>query len=504
MRKLGQVPWPFPLSQKVQDTLEHLAGLIPLLGELSGQQRRELVLYSNIRALAATETLFNKEDYIDSFFMVASGRMLIESDQLGARFRVRLGTGRFFGESGMITGCRWTASATALEPSIILEVPRQTMYRVLKSVDSIDRIVSRAFVKGIFERLFSGEVREEEFDELYSDGPMSVAEYQSGQELFREGDFAEHFFLVRSGSVTISRTLGEVAPREVVLSYVAAANYIPDTSILAELHPKHSVTARAAIKTEIVKIKLTALKRLLMSYPAVKSRFQQDLYRQLGGIVQSEGRGFGGNTIIDFIGKHGLGEATNVLLIDESLCVSCDNCEKACAGTHDGVSRLDRESGASFANIHVPTSCRHCEHPHCMAACSPDAIYRKPNGEIHIDANRCIVCGNCIEGCPYGVITAGVEKEPPSTRSLVSRLLFGEGKKPEQHPDAAGPGQHALEPGGSAAKGKKKVPVKCDMCSDLPGGPACVRACPTGATMRVTPVQFMEIVQTVRAKASAA
>ena len=33
--------------------------------------------------------------------------------------------------------------------------------------------------------------------------------------------------------------------------------------------------------------------------------------------------------------------------------------------------------------------------------------------------------------------------------------------------------------------------VKCDMCKDLSGGPACVRACPTGAAIRVHPEEFM-------------
>ena len=53
--------------------------------------------------------------------------------------------------------------------------------------------------------------------------------------------------------------------------------------------------------------------------------------------------------VIEFLMRQGLGEATDVLLIDESLCVRCDNCEKACAETHHGVSRLNREAGPTFA-----------------------------------------------------------------------------------------------------------------------------------------------------------
>jgi Fe-S-cluster-containing hydrogenase component 2 len=31
------------------------------------------------------------------------------------------------------------------------------------------------------------------------------------------------------------------------------------------------------------------------------------------------------------------------------------------------------------------------------------------------------------------------------------------------------------------------------MCKDLAGGPACVRACPTGAAIRISPDRFLEV-----------
>ena len=41
--------------------------------------------------------------------------------------------------------------------------------------------------------------------------------------------------------------------------------------------------------------------------------------------------------------------------------------------------------------------------------------------------------------------------------------------------------------------GAAKIATKCDMCKDLAGGPACVRACPTGAAIRVSPEQFLTV-----------
>jgi Fe-S-cluster-containing hydrogenase component 2 len=173
-----------------------------------------------------------------------------------------------------------------------------------------------------------------------------------------------------------------------------------------------------------------------------------------------------------------------VLLIDETLCVGCDNCEKACADSHEGLSRLNREAGRTYAHLHVPTSCRHCEHPHCMADCPPNAIKRGPDGEVFID-DTCIGCGNCQRNCPYGVIR--MDSAPPQKPSLLSWLLFGAGPGPGE-PSKAWRKNHAV-PG----EEKAKKAIKCDMCSGIEGGPACVRACPTGAAIRVAPEAFLTV-----------
>ena len=53
---------------------------------------------------------------------------------------------------------------------------------------------------------------------------------------------------------------------------------------------------------------------------------------------------------------------------------------------------------------------------------------------------------------------------------------------------------HHHDDGHGAPKAVKKA-VKCDMCKGQDGGPACVRACPTGAALRVSPEEFVAFVQ---------
>jgi Fe-S-cluster-containing hydrogenase component 2 len=201
--------------------------------------------------------------------------------------------------------------------------------------------------------------------------------------------------------------------------------------------------------------------------PAVKARISKMAEeRRIENITSNTDRQSG--AVLDFMIKEGITDAYNVLVIDSDLCVACDNCEAACAATHGGYSRLDRKGGKFFAAVQIPISCRHCENPLCMTDCPPDALTRTPDGEVVI-RDSCIGCGNCVSNCPYGVIQLVYDKK--HSFSLLGLLSA---KKKE--------------------KGAAKA-AKCDMCAKLDGGPACVRACPTGAAIRINPSQLGEMMR---------
>ena len=73
-----------------------------------------------------------------------------------------------------------------------------------------------------------------------------------------------------------------------------------------------------------------------------------------------------------------------------------------------------------------------------------------------------------------------LQKNPAPKPNLLHWLLTGKGP---------GPG------GKQYAEGETiKKAVKCDACKDNAGGAACVRACPTGAAMRLNPKEFVDLV----------
>jgi len=466
----------FSRTMSVSQALETIQSSVPLLSGVNRLQLREFMLECDIVSPREKEVVFKRNDYTNSFFMVVAGDVKVEVQRPDKDAKwVSLGAGQFFGELGLISGRRRSSTVKAGAGCVLIEAPRRAMLKLISTVEVVRKAVDEAFLKRAVRNYLAPMLPNEELDELLASG-VGVKRYGGGEVLFKEGDAPDGLYLIRRGSVTISRILGG---REVVLSYLSAGNYVGEMALLS--NSPRMATVKAAVTTEALVLDGEVFKRVLGRNPQWREEMESRFLDRLRANAAMESQPDPGN-IIAFLMQQGVGEATDVLLIDESLCVRCNNCEKACADVHDGTSRLAREAGPTFAQIHVPTSCRHCEHPHCMKECPPDAIHRSAAGEVFI-SDACIGCGNCERNCPYGVIQLAPVDPKRRKPSLLSWLLLGAGPEP------------GMEPKPKSKEIPKKA-VKCDMCMDLPGGAACVRACPTGAAIRVSPEQFLNYAET--------
>lgn len=455
-------------ADAVDAELDLVRRTVPLLSGLSALQLRDFLLDSEVRSPTPGEIIFRRNDYSTSFYCIVAGTVEIHvSDD---RPDLVLGPGEFFGDMGLISGRRRSGTVRAGADSILIETPRRTMQRLLDAVESVRRILDESALKRTVHSYIGLSLTPAELDGLVHG--LRGKRYETGEELFREGDQADGLYLIRRGSVTVSRFIGG---KEVVLSYVGAGNYVGEMALISG-KPRYA-TVRAAVPTEAVLLPAARVADVLARHPDIRARMDERFFEYLHAAElerRSLDGGGGAGSLMAFLLEQGIGDATDVLLIDYSLCIRCDNCEEACAGVHGGVSRLQRQAGPTWGNIHVPTSCRHCEHPHCMKECPPDAIHRSVGGEVFID-DSCIGCGNCARDCPYDVIRLVPAADGFRPPGVWSRLLFGATAK---RTDAAGSGV--------------RTAAKCDMCKGLAGGPACVRECPTGAALRVGPEAFLE------------
>jgi CRP-like cAMP-binding protein/Fe-S-cluster-containing hydrogenase component 2/thioredoxin reductase len=468
-----------PGRRPVDEWLEFLRANVAILEGLSPLQMREFMLDSAVRAWPAGAIVFERNAPGDSLFAIASGSVLVE---VGAGRTVPIGSGSIFGEVGLISGRRRGATIRTAEASILVEVPRTAALKLMATVPAAKRAIERISIERQLLQVFGSGLAPADLAEMLETAEVKTV--RAGEALLTEGEEGRDVFVIRRGSMVVEKNIGG---RAVFLSYLPAGSYVGEMALI-DGGPR-TATVRAAIRSEVIRLAGDAFARLLAAKPDLLGRAKRDMAarREVNAFVEAKKAGFAGavdlySSVATFLVENGIGEATDVLLIDEKLCVGCDNCERACADSHDGLSRLDREAGKSYAHLHVPTSCRHCEHPHCMADCPPDAIHRGQDGEVYID-DSCIGCGNCQRNCPYGVIR--MEKVPPKKPPLLAWLLAGIGPGPGEPP------KRWTEKRVSADTPKRAV--KCDMCAGISGGPACVRACPTGAAIRVAPEAMLSV-----------
>jgi len=414
---------------------------------------------------------YTEGDFGVSFYTVLDGEVVLGSSSFAGGER-RLGRGEFFGEMSLIAGQPRPETARAGDNCIVLETPRRTILKLIASNDAVREGIDWVFIVRELQRHFAPAATVEELRPIADE--IQQHSYKAGQRLWEPGDDSISLHLIRSGTVLIfneidgqRNLIAEERAGEMV-GFMAMYNQNARTNI-----------AEASVLTETLEITEEQYRRLMMfdmeQEDIVDARASRDLMKYSQWETRRES-----SQVLEFMLGDGLGEATNALIIDEYLCVGCDNCETACAETHDGISRLDRKSGATMAHVHIPISCRHCQQPHCMKDCPPNAIHRATDGEVFID-DSCIGCGNCQSNCPYDVIR--MAPEAPAKPGLFSWLLFGSGSGPGEDRAAKGP------------DGQVKKAKKCDACFDVTGGPACVSACPTGAAQRVSPKDFVRIIE---------
>jgi formate dehydrogenase iron-sulfur subunit len=150
------------------------------------------------------------------------------------------------------------------------------------------------------------------------------------------------------------------------------------------------------------------------------------------------------------------------ILTDVTKCIGCERCVEGCVAQHhlpaDPPTDFKADDGLSAYRytsiIKIPgkkpgewrmvrRQCMHCDEPSCAAVCLVSAFDKNPDGSVTYNADKCIGCRYCMLGCPFSNIRYQYDKPVPYI-------------------------------------GKCKMSEECRVEG---GMPACVSACPTGATI---------------------
>lgn len=476
-----------------------------------------LLLASRLHVAAPGEVVMREGDFGHSLSCILDGNCSLSSTGPNGTLvpLAILHPGEYLGEQGALTGQSRTATATALSPVLVLEIPEPALHTLMQLHPSVRQFLMRkthaASLESMLKRmaLFQG-VAEEDLRHLI--GMTHVTYFDRSVQVFAEEDMNRRppsMYLLLDGFVKVTRgsVRGTHGISERILAYRQGGDYfVAGMDLLGDNRP---VAVTTITRTSIVEIPYAVLSPLFSRYPELSQRFQArfERYREAAQAAHTGSvpairlpqmpspEEFARTSLRTLVGD-GVVEGTDVLVIDLDRCVHCNECEEACTRRH-GHSRMNR-TGMVVGNISVVTACRQCQDPVCML-CSRAGIARLPSGEVYI-TESCIGCGICAERCPYDniEIVDMAEALPPTTSTWdrFSRFFVqGAGKEyGRKHLPMAGVATPPIldvskPPTDAYGLMLKKVAVKCDLCAGY-GNQACVVACPTGAVLRTNPTTF--------------
>jgi Fe-S-cluster-containing dehydrogenase component len=163
--------------------------------------------------------------------------------------------------------------------------------------------------------------------------------------------------------------------------------------------------------------------------------------------------------------REGIPNKKFVMVIDLAKCRNARKCVSKCQSMHhlppedEWIKVFLMQDSSDTAPYWFPKPCFHCNQPPCVKVCPVGATFKRTDGIVLIDNERCIGCKFCMTACPYS--SRVFQWEDPKETEVNSEEYSAETSVPH----------------------KVGTVGKCDFCPDMARMgklPDCVTGCPNG------------------------
>jgi len=245
----------------------------PLLSGLSGDELEAFIDSLQLETFPADATIYTAGDSGDNLYLIGMGVVRLEA-VLGSGKRrpfSRLGEGDFFGEHAFMGRRKHNDAAVAETDVTVLVIDRKTFDEWVQRYPNIQAVVEDFYTRRVLARVLAitpvfegvpGEVRQALADRF------ELHAYNEGDEIVREGEKGDSFFLIRSGEVNIFTSDMKDRSKKINLGNMGVGSFFGEVALLTD--KPRTATVVASTSVEVMTLTREAFNAITEKYPSVR------------------------------------------------------------------------------------------------------------------------------------------------------------------------------------------------------------------------------------------
>jgi cAMP-dependent protein kinase regulator len=247
---------------------------------------RDALASAETQQYQAGDVIIREGDPADAFYVILHGTADVTRhvDQVEQTLTT-LGEGEYFGEIGLLQDIPRTATVTAGPEGVeVLVLLKAAFQRVVAASDLISEDLARIVRKRIASRrlLEAWPSLSPESIERVMSG-FSTKTYAPGEVIIREGDSAEHFFILFEGEVVVSRESRLGVDEEI--ARLGPGEYFGEMGLLYRGPRRATVTACASAPATVLMTDQKGFQGLLGQAGGMRAEFARSMMSRVKQLV---------------------------------------------------------------------------------------------------------------------------------------------------------------------------------------------------------------------------
>ena len=260
-----------PVEEEIEIDIEEAPAeelpTIPLFSDLSKNAFIQLLEQMKMKNFGPSEVIIREGAVDDSMFIISHGKVKVTktSDAGQEIVLAHLSDGAFFGEMALLSESPRTASVIAAEDTVLFEVSRDVLAKVIKNFPSVEGILNRFYRQRLLSNLMAtspifrpldGNQRKSLIEQFKS------RELSANQGILKEGQKGDGLYMLLSGKVEVSK---QISGKKKQLAQLSGGDIFGEMSLLN--NEPVSASVKTLKKSLVLKLPRKTFSEIISTHP---------------------------------------------------------------------------------------------------------------------------------------------------------------------------------------------------------------------------------------------